>query len=182
VVTFNGVEATPTSWTNSSITVTVPTGARTGPVIVKDWDVAPSNPINFAVTFWLSSITPNTGVINSVASYSLEGGGFKSGTVSSVRLKQYNGPTIYATDVQVVSDTKITCKFNLTGTQKNYSIDVFVTKTNGHEAVLWNCLTVYKCGAGAGAATLALAGIFGLLSMTGSRRFRSRLKALLKCY
>jgi hypothetical protein len=179
-VTFNGVKATPTSWTNSSITVTVPTGATTGPVIVKDWDGAPSNPINFKVTFWLSSITPNTGVINRVVSCSLEGGGFSSGTISSVRLKQYNGPTINATEVSVVSDTKITCKFDLTGTKKNYSIDLFVTKTNGHEAVLWNCFTVTACGPGAGVATVALVGMLGLMATASSRRFRSRLKALLK--
>jgi len=179
-VTFNGVKATPTSWTNSSITVTVPTGATTGPVIVKDWDKAPSNPINFKVTFWLSSITPNTGVINRVVSCSLEGGGFSSGTISSVRLKQYNGPTINATEVSVVSDTKITCKFDLTGTKKNYSIDLFVTKTNGHEAVLWNCFTVKECGLGAGAAAVALVGMLGLMATAGSRRFRSRLKAMLK--
>ena len=33
-VTFNGVTATPTNWTDTSITVPVPAGAATGPVVV----------------------------------------------------------------------------------------------------------------------------------------------------
>jgi hypothetical protein len=187
VVTFNGlnweVDATPTSWTNSSITVTVPRGAITGPLKVYDWDKAPSNPINFKVTFWLSSITPNTGSINSVASYSLEGGGFKSGAaVSSVRLwNPYVTPaSIDATKVQVVSDTQITCKFNLFGTEKNTPYHLLVRKTDGHETILWNCFTVTPCGTEAGVALLALAGILGLMSTASSRRFRSRLKAMIK--
>ena len=181
-VTFNGVKATPTSWTNSSITVTVPTGATTGPVTVKDWDKAPSNPINFKVTFWLSSITPNTGSINSVASYSVGGGGFNSGTISSVRLwNPYATPTsIDATNVQVVSDTQITCKFNLFGTEKNTEYELVVTKTNGHEAILWHAFVVRPCGAGAGVATVALVGMLGLMATASSRRFRSRLKAMIK--
>jgi hypothetical protein len=181
MVTFNGVKATTTSWTNSSITVTVPTDTTTGPVIVKDWDGAPSNPVNFTQTFWLSAITPNTGVINSVASCTLEGGGFKSGAaVSSVSLEAPPyAANIYATEVQFVSDTKITCKFDLTGATKT-EYDLFVRKTNGHQAILKDCFTVKECGLGAGAALLALAGILGLMSTAGSRRFRSRLRAMLK--
>ena len=34
VTFFNGVTATPTSWTNTSIKTTVPTGATTGSVVV----------------------------------------------------------------------------------------------------------------------------------------------------
>jgi hypothetical protein len=39
-----------------------------------------------------------------------------------------------------------------------------------------------RCGPGAGAATVALVGMLGLMATAGSRRFRSRLKAMLKCY
>ena len=181
-VTFNGVKATPTSWTDSSITVTVPTGATTGPVIVKDWDGAQSDPIYFWVGFWVFSITPKTGVINSVASYSVGGMGFNSGAaVSSVRL-QYGSTLIYATEVQVVSDTKITCKFNLFGAKKDTTYDLVVRKTDGKEARLQSGFTVTPCGAGAGVAAVALVGMLGLMATAGSRRFRSRLKAMLKCY
>ncbi len=48
-VTFNGVTATPTSWSASSINVVVPTGATTGPVIVTVNGVA-SNSVTFTTT------------------------------------------------------------------------------------------------------------------------------------
>jgi hypothetical protein len=48
-VTFNGVLATPTSWSATEITVPVPAGATTGPLVVTvgGW---PSNGITFTVT------------------------------------------------------------------------------------------------------------------------------------
>jgi IPT/TIG domain len=48
-VTFNGVLATPTSWSATKITVPVPAGATSGPLVVTvgGW---PSNGINFIVT------------------------------------------------------------------------------------------------------------------------------------
>ena len=48
-VTFNGVAATPTSWSNTAIGVTVPTGATTGPVVVRVNGVA-SNGVTFTTT------------------------------------------------------------------------------------------------------------------------------------
>jgi IPT/TIG domain len=49
VVTFNGVAATPSSWSNTAITVPVPTGTTTGPVAVTVASV-PSNGLVFTVT------------------------------------------------------------------------------------------------------------------------------------
>jgi hypothetical protein len=48
-VTFNGILATPTSWSATEITVPVPPGATTGPLVVTvgGW---PSNGISFTVT------------------------------------------------------------------------------------------------------------------------------------
>lgn len=48
-VTFNGVTATPTSWSNTAIGVTVPAGATTGPVVVKVNGVS-SNGVTFTTT------------------------------------------------------------------------------------------------------------------------------------
>ena len=48
VLTFNGVAATPASWTSSSITAPVPNGASTGPVLVVVNGLV-SNPLNFTV-------------------------------------------------------------------------------------------------------------------------------------
>ena len=48
-VTFNGVQATPTSWSDTSIAVPVPRGATTGNVVVTESGLA-SNSVNFTVT------------------------------------------------------------------------------------------------------------------------------------
>jgi len=48
-VTFNGTPATPSSYSSTSIKVPVPSGATTGPVMVKVGTIS-SNPVNFAVT------------------------------------------------------------------------------------------------------------------------------------
>jgi len=48
-VTFNGTAASPTSWSDNSITVSVPTGATTGLIVLTVAGVA-SNGVNFTVT------------------------------------------------------------------------------------------------------------------------------------
>jgi hypothetical protein len=48
-VSFNGTTATPTSYTSTSIKVPVPSGAMTGPVVVKVGTIS-SNPVSFTVT------------------------------------------------------------------------------------------------------------------------------------
>ncbi len=48
-VTFNGVTATSAYFTNQDITVTVPSGATSGPLIVYDWEGTPSNSVYFSV-------------------------------------------------------------------------------------------------------------------------------------
>jgi YD repeat-containing protein len=47
-VTFNGVVASPTSWSNSTIVVPVPAGATTGPVVISEPTIS-SNNMAFAV-------------------------------------------------------------------------------------------------------------------------------------
>jgi YD repeat-containing protein len=49
VVTFNGVAAAPTTWASDHITVTVPSGASSGPVVVRVQGLA-SNGASFTVT------------------------------------------------------------------------------------------------------------------------------------
>jgi plastocyanin len=48
-VTFNGLAAPVMSYSNETITVTVPTGAVSGPLIVYDWEGVASNPVDFQV-------------------------------------------------------------------------------------------------------------------------------------
>ncbi len=55
-VTFNGTAATPTSWSTSSILVPVPSGAKTGNVVVTVSGIA-SNGVNFTVTSTSNNIS-----------------------------------------------------------------------------------------------------------------------------
>ncbi|HEX2269348.1 MAG TPA: IPT/TIG domain-containing protein, partial [Pyrinomonadaceae bacterium] len=56
-VTFNGITATPASWANTSITVSVPAGATTGNVVVTVDGLA-SNGVTFSVGPHIQSINP----------------------------------------------------------------------------------------------------------------------------
>ena len=59
-VTFNGTGATPTGWSDTSITVTVPAGAATGSVVVTV-DATPSDGVAFTVTPEIGSLSPIAG-------------------------------------------------------------------------------------------------------------------------
>jgi RHS repeat-associated protein len=63
-VSFNGTDATPTSWSASSIAVPVPAAATTGNVVVSASGV-PSNGINFTVVEGLAitAVSPTSGVV-----------------------------------------------------------------------------------------------------------------------
>src|SRR6478672_2219028 len=63
-VKFNGTTASPTSWSTTSITVPVPSGATTGNVVVTVSGKA-SNGILFTVlpTPSISSLTPSSGLV-----------------------------------------------------------------------------------------------------------------------
>jgi YD repeat-containing protein len=63
-VSFNGIAAAPTSWSNTSIVVPVPTGATTGPIVVSA-DSQTSNALVFVVSPMITAISPATGVTGS---------------------------------------------------------------------------------------------------------------------
>jgi YD repeat-containing protein len=70
VITFNGVTATPTNWTNTSIVTTVPLTANTGPIVVAVSN-QPSNDLPFTVIIpgtiagTITRITGGTGIAGS---------------------------------------------------------------------------------------------------------------------
>jgi len=101
-VTFNGVTATPTSWATGSITVPVPAGATTGPVIVTVGGVA-SNSLTFTVTVSpvLTSLTPDTAPVT--ATVVIAGANFGSSQGGSTVL--FNG---VSASVTAWSNTSIT--------------------------------------------------------------------------
>jgi hypothetical protein len=177
-VSFNGVNAVSPTFTDGDITVKVPSGATTGPLVVYDWDGAPSNAVTFTVPGTVSgptvtSISPGSVMegTTSVSIDNLAGANFASG--ATVRLEG-NGLTINATNVKVVSSTQITCDFDLTGATAG-SYDVVVRNPDGKEGRLSGGFSVTSlCGAGGGATVLALGVTMGLLSLAGTGGMRRR--------
>ena len=124
-------------------------------------------------------IKPNSGFVDkTVTIFDLGGANFRTG--ATIWLESPAGVPLQklpAAHVAVFSDTRITCTIDLTGA-KYSKYDVVVHNPDGREARLQSGFTV--CGTGAGVATVALVGMLGLMATTGSRRFRSRLKAMIK--
>lgn len=59
-ITFNGIAGTPSSWSNTSITVPVPAGATSGPLVTTVGGVA-SNSVSFTVLPKVTAINPGNG-------------------------------------------------------------------------------------------------------------------------
>jgi uncharacterized repeat protein (TIGR03803 family) len=97
-VSFNGVNATPLSVTNTYLTVTVPSGAKTGTVTV----VRPSGNLNsvqqFKVTPTISSFSPSSGKVGTIV------------TISGTGLTQTTKVTfgVKAATFKFISDSKVT--------------------------------------------------------------------------
>lgn len=87
-VTFNGTSAPPSSWTNTQITVPVPAGASTGPVVVTAAGLT-SNSKTFTVkpTPTISSVSPNFGAPG--VSITISGTNF--GTTQGTSTVSFNG-------------------------------------------------------------------------------------------
>jgi hypothetical protein len=84
-VTFNGVSANIQSWSDSSITVLVPSGATSGNVVVTDHQLLASNAATFTVTApgpTISSLNPSNGPVGTRLTISGAGFGSAQGTVS----------------------------------------------------------------------------------------------------
>ena len=150
------------------------------------WDVTVTNPdsrsatlaggftVNPAGALTITSITPASSVENGIVNITnLAGTGFKSG--ATVRIEK-TGTTVNATDVNVVSSTQITCKFNLAGAPLG-KYDVVVRNTDAQEARLTQGFSVTNiCGGGA-AISLSIFGIMmGLMSLAGSTGLRRRFR------
>jgi trimeric autotransporter adhesin len=78
-VSFNGTAATPTSWSASSITVPVPSGATSGNVVVTVGGVA-SNGVNFSVAPNITSLSPTSGGVGTLVTISGTSFGSSQGT------------------------------------------------------------------------------------------------------
>jgi hypothetical protein len=102
-VTLNGTSATPSSWSDTSIVVTVPSGATTGNIVVTVNGLS-SNGANFTVlAVSIASLTPASAPVG--ASVTITGSGF--GTIQQdVSTVSFNGTTAVAiswSDAKVVA-------------------------------------------------------------------------------
>jgi len=100
-VTFNGIAATPTSWSATSIIVPVPAGATTGNVVVTVAGAA-SNGVNFTVTAPGPSITnlnPASGLVGT--SVTISGANF--GATQGTSTVTFNGITVVPTSWSATS-------------------------------------------------------------------------------
>jgi hypothetical protein len=100
-VTFNGAAATPTSWSDSYISVAVPSGATTGNLVVTVAGV-PSNGWNFPVPPSVTSLSPTTGAAGVQVTISGSGFGATQGT-SAVWLGSTFAKPISWSDTRVVA-------------------------------------------------------------------------------
>ena len=93
-VTFNGTTASTTSWDSDEIQTKVPSGATTGPVVVRTSGGQSSAGVSFTVTLpapVISRLDPNSGLVNS--SVTIEGSNFGDRTGSVT----FNGTTASTT-------------------------------------------------------------------------------------
>ena len=109
-VTFNGISATPTSWSNAQIVVPVPNGATTGPLAVTVGSIA-SNRVNFTVlpTPSITNLSPSSGPVG--AAVTITGTSF--GATQGASTVTFNGrsatPTSWnATSIAVLVPTGAT--------------------------------------------------------------------------
>ena len=122
-VTFNGTGATPTGWSDTSITVTVPAGATTGSVVVTVGGT-PSDGASFTVTPAIGSLSPIAGPEGTTVEITGTSFGAMQGT-SSVT---FNGTGATPTSW---SDTSITVTVPVGATTGNVVVTVGGQASNG---------------------------------------------------
>ena len=179
LVSFGPVNATEyVSWSDTELVCRVPSMSPGAVQLTVTTTNGTSNTLDFEVTpsVTVSSITPTYGVENMAVDINgLAGTGFKAG--ATVKIEK-PGTTVSATEVNVVSGTRITCRLDLTGAPIG-KYDVVVKNSDDEETTLTQGFSVTNiCGGGA-AISLSVFGIMmGLMSLAGSaglrRRFRKR--------
>jgi len=98
-ITFNGTLATPTNWSDTSITVPVPAGATTGNVVVTVNGLG-STGISFAVAPAIASLSPSSAIVG--ATVTINGTTF--GSIQGSSIVTFNGTVAMPTSW---SDTQI---------------------------------------------------------------------------
>ena len=176
-VSFNGTLATPTSWTNTSIGVTVPNGATTGPVVVMvNYDA--SNAITFTVSQLptIQSLSVTSGAAATAVTISGANFGTSTGTVTfngttattsswtstaiatTVPTGATSGPVI----VEVGTTPSNSVNFTVTG---NGTLSGTVTKTSDGTAINGASVQAMQNGAVQGSATTNSSGVYSITNL-----------------
>ena len=124
-VTFNGLAAAVSNWSNSQISVTVPTGASTGSVLITVGGTS-SNEAEFTVTATpgIASLSPTSGHIGSTVA--INGHGFGPSQESST--VTFNGVAATPTSW---TDTQILVQVPSWATTGNVVVNTLSTTSNG---------------------------------------------------
>lgn len=163
-VTFNGIPATATSWNNTTIDATVPTGASTGNVVVTTAGGS-SNGVTFTVTTppppapVLTAINPTSGTVSTNVNITLTG----TALTGTTAVNASGGVTV--SNVAVVSDTSVTATLTLPSTATTANITV-TTPSGTSNAVIFS-VTSTVVGPPTGGTTFALVSITGGATIPG---------------
>ena len=148
VVQFGGVNATATSWSDTSIVATVPTGLLEGPIsIVVTVNTLASNTAGFTVTGpQITSLTPNSGPVGTPVTIAGTNFGSTQGS-SSVKFN-----SIPATTVTTWSNTSIVADVPLGATTGGVAVTVAGISSNSPTFTVTSASG--GCAAGGNAASL----------------------------
>jgi hypothetical protein len=80
-ITFNGISATPTSWSNTQVVVPVPAGASTGPLVATVGGMT-GNRVNFTVPPAITNVNPASGPVGTSITITGTSFGLSQGTSS----------------------------------------------------------------------------------------------------
>jgi len=122
-VTFNGTAATPTVWSDTSITVPVPAGATTGNVVVTVVGLA-SNGVLFTLNPHITSLNPTSGTVGVPVTVT----GTNFGATQGSNTVKFNGTAGVPTNW---SDTSITVPVPLGVSTGNVVVSVNSIASNG---------------------------------------------------
>jgi YD repeat-containing protein len=137
IVTFSGIAAPVLAWSNTSITVTVPAGATTGPVVVTV-DGQSSNGVTFSVALRpvISLLNPSSGIVGQ--SITITGSNF--GATQGTSTVTFNSTTATAT---AWSPTSIIVRVPAAATTGPVVITVAGLTSNGSTFLVLDTVTYH---------------------------------------
>ena len=164
-VKFNGTTATVTSWSATSIKVTVPTGATTGNVVVFASGVN-SNSVAFTVFPSISTLSPTSGAVG--ASVTITGLNF--GSTQGTSTVKFNGTA--ATTIGSWSTTSIVATVPTGATTGNVVVTVGSNASNGVSFTVFPSISSLSPTTGAVGASVTITGAnFGSTQGTSTVKF-----------